>query len=106
MAEEGEWRRKMSVGGSEGSLPGEEGDDYTTYIVRADLYYTLYNLRANLYTINYVLYNLRAKLPQSHWNVHLPLADNHSIDASTVFYEWHLGRRKVDLSRISSLTKC
>ena len=46
-----EGRRKMSVGGSEGSLTGEEGNDYTTYIVRADLYYTLYNLRANLYNI-------------------------------------------------------
>ena len=55
----------MSVGGSEGSLTGEEGDDYTTYVVRANLYsmyYTLYNLRANLYTIYYILYNLRAKL--------------------------------------------
>ena len=104
-----EGRRKMSVGGSEGSLPGKEGDDYTTYVVRANLYtmyYTLYNLHvtANLHSIFYNLYNLRAKLPKSHWNVHLP--DNHSIGASTPFYEWHLGRSKVDLSRISSLTKC
>ena len=45
----------MSVGGSEGSLTGEEGDDYTTYVVRADLY-----------TMYYTLCNLRAKLPKSH----------------------------------------
>ena len=83
MAEEGEWRRKMSVGGKEGSLPGEEGDDYTTYVVRANLYmyyttyvvlivranlhircthYTTYVVRANLYSMYYTLYNLRANL--------------------------------------------
>ena len=61
----------MSVGGSEGSLPGMEGDDYTTYVLRANLYtmyYTLYNLHvtANLHSIFYTLYNLRAKLPKSH----------------------------------------